>query len=78
MPACASKQDVLELATLRYVYTVWNYQLWSFKSKDTKLERFSRKNQHTLRKLLNLQNWTNGEHQQLAKIKVYKVDYFDF
>ena len=26
-------------------------------------------------KLLNFENWTNGE---LAKIRVFKVDYFDF
>ena len=27
-------------------------------------------------KLLNFENWTNGEPQQLAKIRVFKVDYF--
>ena len=41
----------------------------------TKLERFLRKNQHTQRKLLNFENWTNGEPQKLAKIRVFKVDY---
>ena len=44
----------------------------------TKLERFLPKNQHTQRKLLNFDNWTNGEHQQLARIRDFKVDYFDF
>ena len=29
-------------------------------------------------KLLNFENWTNGEPQLLAKIRVFKVDYFDF
>ena len=29
-------------------------------------------------KLLNFENWTNGEPQQLAKIRAFKVDYFDF
>ena len=29
-------------------------------------------------KLLNFENWTNGDPQQLAKIKVFKADYFDF
>ena len=29
-------------------------------------------------KLLNFENWTNGEPQKLAKIRVFKVDYFDF
>ncbi len=40
-----------------------------------KLDIFLPKNQPTQR---NFQNWTNGEHQQLAKIRVFKVDYFDF
>ena len=34
-----------------------------FKTRDTKLERFLHKNQHTQRKLLNFENWTNGEPQ---------------
>ena len=34
------------------------------------------KNEHTQRKLLNFENWTNGEPQELAKIRVIKVDYF--
>ena len=29
-------------------------------------------------KLFNFENWTNDEPQQLAKIRVFKVDYFDF
>ena len=29
-------------------------------------------------KLLNFENWTNGEPQKFAKIRVFKVDYFDF
>ena len=40
-----------------------NYRLWSFKTRDTKLERFLHKNQPTKRKLLNFENWTNGEPQ---------------
>ena len=40
--------------------------------------RFLHKNQHTQRKLLNFENWTNGEPQKLAKIRGFKVDYFDF
>ena len=62
--------------TYWFYYTLWHYRLWSFKSRDTKLERFLPKNQHTQRKLLNFENWTNGEPQQLAKIRVFKVDYF--
>jgi hypothetical protein len=40
--------------------SLWHYRLWSFK---TKLERFLHKNQHTQKKLLNFENWTNGEPQ---------------
>ena len=57
---------------------LWDYGLSSFQRRDTKLERFLSKNQHNQRKLLNFENWTNGEHQQLAKIRVFKADYFDF
>ena len=39
----------------------------------TRLDRFLHKNQHTQRKLLNFENWTNGEP---AKIRVCKVDHF--
>jgi hypothetical protein len=39
---------------------VWQYGLWSFQTGGTKLERFSHKNQHTLRKLLNFENWISG------------------
>ena len=39
-----------------------------------KLERFLPKNQHTQRNFENFENWTNGETQQLAKIRVLKVD----
>ena len=55
--------------------TLWHSWLWSFKTRGTKLERFLHKNQHTQRKLLKFENWTNGE---LAKIRGFKVDCFDF
>ena len=38
-------------------------------------ERFLHKNQHTQRKLLSLRG-ASGEPQKLAKIRVFKVDYF--
>ena len=44
-------------------HVLWHYRLWSFKTRDTKLERFLHKNQHIQRKLLNFENWTNGEPQ---------------
>jgi hypothetical protein len=36
-----------------------------FQERDTKLEWFLAKNQHTQRKLLNFENWSSGE---LSKI----------
>ena len=42
---------------------VWQYGLSSFQAGCTKLERFLPKNQHTQRKFLNFENWTNGELQ---------------
>ena len=44
-------------------YTLWQYGLWNFQMGYTKLERLLHKNQHTQRKLLNFENWTNGEPQ---------------
>ena len=40
---------------------LWQYGLWSFHTGGTKLERFLPKNQHTQRKLMNFENWVNGE-----------------
>ena len=57
---------------------LWQYGLWSFQRGYTKLERFLHKNQHAQRILLNFENWTNKEPQLLAKIRGFKVDYFDF
>ncbi len=45
--------------------SLWQYRLWSFQGRDTKLERILPKNQHTQRKLLNFEFWINGE---LSKI----------
>ena len=45
---------------------LWQYGLWSFQMGDAKSERFLPKNQHTQRKLLNFENWFNGE---VSKIK---------
>ena len=39
-----------------------------FSNEGTRLERFLPKNQHTLRKLLNFENWVNGE---VSKIEHY-------
>ena len=46
-------------------YALWQYRLWSFKFGDTNVERFLPKNQLWQMKLLNFENWCNGE---LSKI----------
>ena len=43
------------------------YGLWSFRAGGTKLERFLPKNQHTQGKLLNFENWVNGEVSTVPK-----------
>ena len=43
------------------------YGLWSFQTGGTKLERFLPKNQHSQRKFLNFENWTNGSLSSLQK-----------
>ena len=47
---------------------LWQYGLWRFQAGGTKLERFLPKNQHTQRKLLNFENWVNGEVSKSATI----------
>ena len=42
------------------------YGLWSFQIGGTKLERFLHKNQYTQRKLLNFENWVNGEVSKIG------------
>ena len=65
-----------EQVLIQHVCTLQQYRLWSFQMGYTKLERFLPKYQYTQRKFLNFDNWTNGKPQQLAKIRVFKVDYF--
>ena len=45
---------------------LWQYGLWSFQAGGTKLERFLPKNQHAQRKLLNFENWVNGEVSKIG------------
>ena len=40
--------------------------LSSFQAEGTKLERFLLKNQYTKRKLLNFENWCNGEVSKIG------------
>ena len=60
--------EYCEQAQYIYLRTVWQYGLWSFQTGGTKLERVLPKNHHTQRKVLNLENWVNGEVSQSAKI----------
>ena len=47
-------------------WAVWQYGLWSFQTRGTKLERFLHQNQYTQRKLLNFENWVNGEMSKIG------------
>ena len=70
-----TKTENLQLVQVR---TVWQYGLWSFQTGGTKLERFLPKNQHTQRKLLNFENWVNGEVSKSAKspnLLTFKVNF---
>ena len=60
--------DFFLLYSLSYglVCQIWQYGLWSFQTGGTKLERFLPKNQHTQRKLLNFENWINGEVSKIG------------
>ena len=62
----------------RATSTVWQYGLWSFQTGGTNLERFLPKNQHIQRKLLNFENWVNGEVSKSAKspnLLTFKVNF---
>ena len=58
--------------------SLWYYGLSSFHAGGTKLEIFLPKNQHTQRKLLNFENWVNGEVSKLPKFDqnlTFKVNF---
>ena len=55
---------------------LWQYQLWSFQGRDTKLERFLAKSQYTQRKLLTFVNLCNGEASKSAKIWLSKSIFY--
>ena len=58
------------------IYLLWQYGLWSFQTGGTKLERFLSKNQHTQRKILNFENWVNGEVSKSTKIWLSKSIFY--
>ena len=58
--------------------SLWQYGLWSFQAGGTKLVRFLHKNEHTQRRLLNFENWVNGEVSKSEKspnLLVFKVNF---
>jgi hypothetical protein len=57
--------ELSDLATSLNSLTV---QVVEFSSRGTKSERFLSKNQHTERKLLNFENWVDGEVSKLGII----------
>ena len=46
--------------------SLWQYRLWSFERRDTKLERFLPKNQHNQSKFMNFENWCNSENLKVC------------
>ena len=62
-PLGPRKSNKVQETNISTSSTIWQYWLWSFQGRDTKLERFLHKNQHTRRKFLNFENWTSGEPQ---------------
>ena len=46
-----------------------------FSNGGTKLDRFLPKNQHTQRKLLNFENWTNGSHSSFGEVSKIGNDF---
>jgi hypothetical protein len=55
---------------------LWQYGLSSFQAGYTNLKRFVPKNQHTQRKLLNFENWVNGEVSKSDKIWLSKSIFY--
>ena len=52
----------------RQLYSLWQYRLWSFQGRDTKLERFGLNINCSKMKLPNLENWSSGKLPKSAKI----------
>ena len=55
---------------------LWQYELESFQTRDTKLERFLPKNQHSQRKWLNFNFWINDELSKSAKIWLWNSIFY--
>ena len=55
---------------------LWQYGVLRFQAGGSKLKRFLPENQHTQRKLLNYENWCNGEVSKSAKIWLPKSIFY--
>ena len=59
------KKVEMEANETRFV--LWQYRLWGFQTRDTKLGRFLPENQHTQRKLMNFEFWINDKLSKSTK-----------
>ena len=57
----------------RLCLNLWQYRLWSFQRRDTKLGSFLAKNYHAQRKVLNFANWCSREVSKSTKIWLFYV-----
>ena len=55
---------------LRRENSLWQYRLWSFQGRDTKLERFLAKNQLYSNEITKFENWSNGEQTKIGHQKM--------
>ena len=60
------KKLLMEAQLMSSDSKVWQYRLWSFQGRDTKLERFLAKNQQDKRKLSNFEYLSSGEPAKIG------------
>ena len=65
----------IHISRLRFpdILTLWHYRLWSFTTRDTKLETFLHKNQHLKRNYWILRIGLMGSLSSLQKSEVLKL-----
>ena len=59
--------DVLKKSIRSIYVSLWQYRLWDFQTRGTKLEIILPKNHHTQKELLNFENWINGGLRSFQK-----------
>ena len=60
------KTEQIHKMNTTYFESKWQYGLSCFQAGYTKVKRFLPKNQHTQRKLLNFENWVDGEVSKIG------------